>query len=360
MNLQKIKLADLKPDPKNTRIHDTHNIDIIKNSLSKFGQYRPFVVQKKGMVIRVGNGMYQAMQELGWTEADAEVKDLTDEEATALSIIDNRSAEVATWDEKLLADILKDMPKDFQALTGFDADEISKMLFENTGEEKHQLSERFVVPPFSVLDTRSGEWQQRKNEWLKLTGDLSETRDGEFGGFGGLDSRSSLMASINEGTSNFDPVMAEIAYKWFCIPSGKILDPFGGEQTKGVVAGHLGYKYHAVEIRPDQVKLNKEKTATYADVHYYTGDSNNISKLITERDFDLCFTSPPYYDLEVYSKEDMSSLGSYEEFMAQYKNIFQQCYDMLADNSFLVVKVGVCAQPDYDRFSPVNPVTLPC
>ena len=76
------------------------------------------------------------------------------------------------------------------------------------------------------------------------------------------------------------------------------------------------------------------------DNNYVCGDSNDIDKLIPDNDFTLCFTSPPYYDLEVYSKEDMSALGTYEEFMQQYENIFKKCIDKLVDNSFLVVKVA--------------------
>ena len=129
-------------------------------------------------------------------------------------------------------------------------------------------------------------------------------------------------------------------YKWFCPRNGKILDPFGGEQTKGVVAGELGYEYNAVEFRQEQVDINTEKTKQYAGVKYICGDSNNISTLIKERDFDFCFTSPPYYDLEVYSAEDMSALGTYEEFMQQYENIFKQCFEMLKEDSFLVIKIA--------------------
>lgn len=214
------------------------------------------------------------------------------------------------------------------------------------------LKDRFVVPPFSILDTRQGYWQNRKRNWLQLTGNLSETRDGAFGKVGGAKAgrcfgdfgtyqSDSIFNNINDGTSNFDPVLAEIAYRWFCPPGGKILDPFGGEQTKGVVAGVLGFEYQAVEFRQEQVDLNNSKIQKWEDrIKYHCGDSNNISSIIIDRGFDMCFTSPPYYDLEVYSKEDMSALGTYEEFMAQYKNIFAQCCDMLADNRFLVVKVG--------------------
>lgn len=207
----------------------------------------------------------------------------------------------------------------------------------NTNEETFGLLEKFIMPPFSVFDTKQGYWQDRKRKWLKLTGNLSETRDGDFGKVGG--GKDTMFSSINNGTSNFDPVLAEIMYKWFTPNGGKILDPFGGEQTKGVVAGFLGYPYTAVEFRQDQVDLNNSKTSKYDNINYYCGDSNNISSIIEERDFDFCFTSPPYYDLEVYSKEDMSALGTYTEFMEQYKNIFKQCYDMLANNRFLAVKI---------------------
>ena len=120
MQKKKVELKDINLDPRNTRKHNEKNIKVIKESLEKFGQYRPFVIQEEGMIIRVGNGMYQAMQELGIKEADAVIIDLNDDEATALSIIDNRSSELATWDDDLLAELLKDMPDDLFNITGFD------------------------------------------------------------------------------------------------------------------------------------------------------------------------------------------------------------------------------------------------
>lgn len=206
--------------------------------------------------------------------------------------------------------------------------------------KKGQLEREFIIPPFSVFDTKQGYWQDRKRIWLEYTGDLSETRDGEFGKISGSSSKN-VMDKINNGTSNFDPVLAEIIYTWFCKPNGKILDPFGGEQTKGIVANMLGFKYKAVEFRKEQVDLNNKLLNDLGfEECYKCGDSNNIKNIINDNNFDLCFTSPPYYDLEVYSKEDMSALGTYEEFMQQYENIFKQCIEMLSDNAFLVVKVA--------------------
>lgn len=240
-------------------------------------------------------------------------------------------------------------------------------------EPKSSLNDRFVVPPFSILDTRKGYWQARKKMWRsKVTSqDIGGSREDtliqspeikykdlyqktrQHREELGLSFKEYLDKYVPEevkereaskvlaqGTSLFDPVLAEIVMRWFCPPNGSIIDPFGGEQTKGIVAGVLGLTYRACEIRSDQVQLNSEATKDYPDVKYFCGDSNNIADIISERGFDLCFTSPPYYDLEVYSKEDMSSLGTYEEFMEQYENIFRQCVAMLADGAFLVVKIG--------------------
>ena len=272
--------------------------------------------------------------------------DLTAEEKAHFTIVDNVSfgkwdftALANEWDEHLLQEWGVDVWADGANNETGGGDNMENGNKTPQDKEKHgNLAERFVVPPFSVLDTKQGYWQQRKKEWLELTGNLSETRNGEYGTVNG--SKNNIYTGINDGTSNFDPVLAEVIMTWFCPKNGKVLDPFGGEQTKGVVAGELGLQYEAVEFRSEQVELNRERTKQYEHVQYTTGDSNNIAKLIKTRGFNLCFTSPPYFDLEVYSKEDMSALGTYEEFMRQYENIFKQCYDMLADNSFMVVKVA--------------------
>jgi len=132
----KVKLSDLKLDPKNTRVHDQHNIEIIKKSLKKYKQYRPFVVQKDNMMIRVGNGMYQAMLSLAEdegtnideVEVNCVIKDMTNEEAETLSILDNKASDTSYFDNVQLAEILKDMDQSNIELTGFCDQEVSKLL----------------------------------------------------------------------------------------------------------------------------------------------------------------------------------------------------------------------------------------
>lgn len=196
------------------------------------------------------------------------------------------------------------------------------------------LFTKYVIPPFSVLDTRQGYWRERNKAWLKITGDLTATKEAVLG--------EGLLAKINGGSSNFDPVLAEVMYTWFNQPNGKILDPFGGEQTKGVVAGVMGFPYWGCELRQDQVDLNAGICEQWPHVNYACGDSTELDTHIQERGFDFMLTSPPYYDLEIYSADeaDLSAALSYEDFMAGMTTIYRKTYEMLNDNRFAVIKVG--------------------
>ena len=205
----------------------------------------------------------------------------------------------------------------------------------NKNPYKDILRSKFVVPPFSVLDTRQGYWQERRRMWLRHTQDLTQTRDDDYGKTFHIKKE-----GLEKQTSTFDPVLAEIMYRWFCVPHGKILDPFGGEQTKGLVAGVLGYRYTGIEIRQEQVDVNNGVTSGFEDVTYACGDAHDLDKCVTGK-YDMCFTSPPYFDLEVYSnkKNDLSA-NSYRYFMNGMETVFEKCYKYLNDDTFLVLKIG--------------------
>lgn len=134
--ITKLKLSEIKTDPGNSRVHDIHNLQVIKKSILRFGQYRPFVVQKSNSYIRVGNGMYQAMLQIAKEQnkqledilVDCVVVDLTDEEANILSVLDNKSSDLSYNDNTKLAQIFKDMNTENIELTGFSNQQVSKIL----------------------------------------------------------------------------------------------------------------------------------------------------------------------------------------------------------------------------------------
>ena len=140
MNFDKVRCDSLSFDPANTRKHGKKNLDAIKASLRRFGQQRPIVVDSRGIVL-AGNGTLAAALELGWTEIAVVKSDLGGVDATAFGIADNRTAELAEWDENL-GDILASLKaEDFPlAEIGFDEEDLAKFQTPNfeAGTEQDQ------------------------------------------------------------------------------------------------------------------------------------------------------------------------------------------------------------------------------
>lgn len=153
-----------------------------------------------------------------------------------------------------------------------------------------------------------------------------------------------LAAQSGSGTSIFDPVLCELAYRWFCPAGGLVLDPFAGGSVRGVVASLLGRQYLGVDLRPEQIKENRRQAAALCKEtppRWIEGDSRNIATLCEGEAADFLFSCPPYFDLEVYSDEprDLSTLD-YETFRADYTAIIAASCALLRDNRFACFVVG--------------------
>ena len=152
----------------------------------------------------------------------------------------------------------------------------------------------------------------------------------------------------SNGTSIFDPVLCELAYRWFCPVGGTVLDPFAGGSVRGIVAGLLGRKYTGLELRSEQVEANRSQVATIftnatkPKPVWITTDSLLMDDVLPA-DFvaDMVFSCPPYADLEVYSDDpaDISN-KDYPEFMRIYSAIIQKSISRLKPNGFAVWVVG--------------------
>jgi DNA modification methylase len=104
MKLETLRIADLVSDPNNARKHDDKNLEAIKGSLTQFGQRKPIVIGAENVVV-AGNGTLAAAKALGWTQIDVVrvPEDWTPDQAKAFALADNRTAELASWDEMVLA-----------------------------------------------------------------------------------------------------------------------------------------------------------------------------------------------------------------------------------------------------------------
>jgi DNA modification methylase len=150
MTTTKVAISALILDPNNARKHSQKNLDAIAQSLVKFGQRKPLVVHR-GVVI-AGNGTLAAALSLGWKEIEvSEVpQDWDNETAKAYALADNRSAELAEWDEAELAKQLLELDEaswDIEAL-GFELPPLADV--ETEGED--EIPEPPVEPTTKLGD----------------------------------------------------------------------------------------------------------------------------------------------------------------------------------------------------------------
>lgn len=222
-----------------------------------------------------------------------------------------------------------------------------KDLFGNEIIEDVLLRDIFIEPPFSVLDSKGGNWRKRVNKWKSLGIKSEIGRDNVKTNNGNLQkliANSTHKPPRFDNTSIFDPALAEVIYKLFCPNNGKILDPFAGGSVRGIVANYLGYKYTGIDIREEQVKSNRDQALNILPINnqpqWYVGDSNIFLDTNFNHKFDLFFSCPPYSDLEVYSDlpGDISNMN-YTDFMIAYRSIIKKGTNHLNKNGFAVFVV---------------------
>jgi len=114
-----MKIADIQLYQKNAKKHPKKHIQQVAASIKEFGMNQPIVVDKQGVII-VGHGRYEACKLLG-IEPEIKVVDLTEEQARAYRLADNKLNE-SEWDMGLVIEELKGLSEEMLDLTGFDRD----------------------------------------------------------------------------------------------------------------------------------------------------------------------------------------------------------------------------------------------
>lgn len=155
------------------------------------------------------------------------------------------------------------------------------------------------------------------------------------------DTSRKILAASSSGTSIFDPVLCELAYRWFCPPGGLVLDPFAGGSVRGIVASKLGRRYVGIDLSARQIAANRTQAAdicTDPMPVWHQGDSRVA---IPEIAADFVFSCPPYADLERYSDDpaDLSTLA-YADFRVAYAEIIAKACALLQPDRFACFVVG--------------------
>jgi DNA modification methylase len=136
MIIKEVTLGSIHQDPGNVRTHGPKNMEAICESLARFGQAEPLVVQESSGRVIGGNGRLEAMKLLGWEKCEIVELDVDDAQARALAVALNRTAELADWNEAELTKLLEALREE-DALdgVGFDEAEIDRLVAQLAAEE---------------------------------------------------------------------------------------------------------------------------------------------------------------------------------------------------------------------------------
>jgi hypothetical protein len=148
MQTDTVAIETLTLDPANVRRHPAKNLDAIKASLTRFGQQRPVLVGSDGVII-AGNGTVMAAKALGWTNINIVRSNLKGSEATAYAIADNRTAELAEWDDDALAQQLAALQiedAELAAAAGFTDAEIAALAEATVEVQEDEVPEAPAEP----------------------------------------------------------------------------------------------------------------------------------------------------------------------------------------------------------------------
>lgn len=128
LEVERVALTELRVHPQNVRQGD---VGAISASLEAHGQYRPLIVQRSTGYVLAGNHTYMGMERLGWTRCDVVYLEVDDEEALRILLVDNRTSDVASYDDRALAALLTDVQRATETGlegTGWSTDELDDLL----------------------------------------------------------------------------------------------------------------------------------------------------------------------------------------------------------------------------------------
>lgn len=221
----------------------------------------------------------------------------------------------------------------------------------------------------NVWNSTKGDWLRMKKEWnerIEAAGTKHNiqnpkfaSRDGCWQGANGMSNivlssqeiningeiQHNKGKSFNGNASVLDPVACEVILRFF-MPTGgfSIYNPFGGGVQMGFVTGAYGYEYLSSEIRQNQCDVNNAICQDFYNTKWLKSDS---SKFTPKKKYDLCFSCPPYYQVEEYldyegvsPEGELNAIPTYEQFRDTLFEGYKRGIEVLNDNCFFVIMTG--------------------
>lgn len=135
-----IPIGEVQCHPRNARRGD---VPAIAKSLAEHGQYRPLAVQESTSFVVAGNHTLKAARSLGWAEVEVGWLDIDDDEALRILLVDNTTADLASYEAGTLEELLHELHRTPRGLegTGFTPKSLDQLIADNSpkldGDERY-------------------------------------------------------------------------------------------------------------------------------------------------------------------------------------------------------------------------------
>jgi DNA modification methylase len=156
-----VPIENLQALPGNPRLGD---VDAVAKSLERFGQRKPIVARKDDGVIIAGNHTWQAAKKLGWTEIAVAFVGDDDVTAKAYALADNRTAELGSYDEQALIDLIEEVHAvvpEFVRDAGWSEEAVKELVAKIESEQplKEIDEDEIPEPPVEPITKLGDIWQ---------------------------------------------------------------------------------------------------------------------------------------------------------------------------------------------------------
>lgn len=164
MKIRQRKLAQVHPYWRNPR-DNAEAIPAVKESIERFGCQQPIVVDAQGTII-AGHTRYFALLELGWESAPVVEAQLSEADAKAYRIADNKTHEKASWDETALLAELRELSA--EAMQVFFDTDLEAMLQQSVGETYTPPTPEAIGQEQDRHDSQMGERSEQRQDHIEL------------------------------------------------------------------------------------------------------------------------------------------------------------------------------------------------
>ena len=162
MNVVKMPLSSLKRPERNVRMHTEKQLKEFERSVTMFGQIRPIVVDDERTIL-AGNGLYETLLRMGWTEADVlQMQGLSDSQKKKLMLADNKIYGLGVDDLDSFDAILNELQDDLD-IPGFD-EELLKSMVSQASEVTEKLQEYGTLDDEEIGEVRAA--RERKEQYM--------------------------------------------------------------------------------------------------------------------------------------------------------------------------------------------------